>query len=144
MHKPLLSAVALAATLTLGGCASLGFGPPSAQSLAGVPVVNFGQPAPKNGDFILHFAAGQPIPTTVAIVGDLFRHSAKTTLTVALNRDLWAYKRWVSFDGTHWRDARDVLISKLEVRIPGTHHPAPGLIRFTLGTKGKAAHAGDE
>jgi hypothetical protein len=116
--------------LLLGGCAQL----PAEQELAQLPIVQFGDPAPQDKAFILHFAAGKPIPSEVLIDGTLLTNAAKETLTVSLNKDVYAYKQWASFDGKHWEDARKLLRIKLDVRIPGYTHPQPGQLHLSVDT----------
>lgn len=54
--------------LSLTGCASMF--PPSVEKLASLPVVEFPNQPPV-GDFIFKLPAGKPIPTRVAIEGNL-------------------------------------------------------------------------
>ena len=119
--------LALVAVL-VGGCAQL----PAEQELAQLPIVEFGSPTPQDKPFILHFAAGKPIPSEVLIDGDLLAKTAKQTLTVSLNRDIYSYKQWASFDGKHWEDARKLLRIKLELKVPGYAHPRAGYLHLSI------------
>lgn len=118
----------LIALLGLAGCAT----PPAASTLARLPMVNFGDPAPQGDDYILHFPAGKPIPTSVAISGNLFTKPAHETLTVTLNRDIYVYKDWISYDNQHWQQGRKAMAVKADIRLPGPKHPEPGYIRLQL------------
>lgn len=102
-----------------------------------LPVVTFGQTAAQGKDYILYFPANAPITTNVSIEGNLLQHSAKDSLTVKLNRDIYAYKNWVSFDKQHWTIAHDVLAIHTLVRIPSTQHPEPGEIKVSVNKKQK-------
>lgn len=119
------------ALLGLGACAA----PPTAATLDKLPVVDFGKPVPANGDYILHFTAGKPIPTQVEIGGNLFQQPARHTLTVKLKQDIYSYKNWISYDKQHWVSGRDALAVKMNVKIPGYTYPHPGHIRLDLSQK---------
>ena len=125
--KKLILAASLA-SLTLAGCA--GMQKPTSEKLTAMPVVEFGQPVPAGKEFILHFAAGQPIATNVSIKGNLFEHSAEQTLNVKLRRDIYVYKQWVSYDNATWRDGQEVIGSNVELKIPGYEHPKPESSRY--------------
>lgn len=114
--------------LVLGGCAQL----PADQELAQYPIITFGDPVPKGKPYILHFVAGKPIPTAVMIDGNLLQKTAAQTLTVTLSRDIYSYKKWASFDGKHWDDARKLLTIKLDVKVPSYQHPHNGRIHLTV------------
>src|SRR6185437_13461317 len=57
------------------GCASMQ--QPSAEELGRLPVVQFGDPVPAGGEYILFFPADKPIPTNVAIKGNIFSREAE-------------------------------------------------------------------
>ena len=132
MHKAPLT-LALLVTLSLAGCASLR--PPSAASLRNIPVVQFGEPVPKSGDFILHFAAGQPIPVVASITGTALAKSDIQTLHVRLKHGIYAYKKYVSLDDVHWQPANQVLGFHVEIAIPGPSHPEAGKIALEVDLK---------
>ena len=119
------------ALLALGACAA----PPDNARLNTLPVVDFGQSVPAAGDYILHFPAGKAIATDVAIGGNLFSQPARQVLKVKLKRDLYSYKKWVSFDKQHWLPSRDALAFKLDIKIPSYKFPHPGYIRLDLSEK---------
>lgn len=100
-----------------------------------LPVITFGQAIAKNKDYILYFPANAPITTNVSIEGNLLQQSAKDTLIVKLNRDIYAYKNWLSFDKQHWSIAHDVLTIHTLVRIPSSQHPEPGLLKVSVSKK---------
>ena len=131
--KALKLALLGTAILVASGCASV----PKQSDLSQWPIVTYGDKTPAPGKFILHFPAGQPIPTDVAIVGNLLTEDARTSLVVSLNRDIYVYEKWVSFDGTHWMDARDVMSIAVKVQIPGYRHPTTGKIQVSVEQKVK-------
>lgn len=114
--------------LALSGCAQL----PAEQELAQYPVISFGDPVPKDKPFVLHFRAGQPIPTAVLIDGNLLKDTANQTLTVSLSRDIYSFKKWASYDGKHWQDASKLLSIKLDVKIPSYAYPQNGHIHLSV------------
>ncbi len=129
--KHIIYATCAASMLFCAGCSVL----PGQTELARLPVITFGQATPEGDNFILFFPAGQPIPTDVAIVGSLLKDTSNQRLVVSLNKDVYAFKRWVSFDNTHWIDSRDALEVKLDIRLPGPEHPKPGEIKLRIDNK---------
>jgi hypothetical protein len=130
--KKLILAASLS-SLMLAGCA--GMQKPTTEKLTAMPVVEFGQPIPAGNEFILHFAAGQPIPTNVSIKGSLFEQAAEQTLNVKLRRDIYTYKQWVSYDNVTWRDGQEVIQSNIELKIPSHQHPKAGIITVQMDEK---------
>lgn len=131
MKKPIVFA---ALALTLSGCATLTR--PREQTLSALPIIEFGQPTPVSGGFILHFASGQLIPTNVSVNGNLFERPVQETVNVALARDVYLYKDWASLDKIHWSKAKDLIPGHLSIVLPGYMHPAPGHIAITMNVKG--------
>jgi hypothetical protein len=131
MRKLIIAATV--AGFTLAGCA--GMQKPTTEKLTAMPIVEFGQPVPVGNEFILHFAASQPIPTNVAIKGTLFEETAEQTLNVKLRRDIYVYKQWVSYDSVTWRDGQEVIQSNIQLKIPGHQHPKPGIITVQMDEK---------
>ena len=107
----------IASGLALGGCA--GMFPPKAEDLARTPVVRYGETAPTDKDFIIFFPAGAPLPVAATVNGTLLERTASTTLQVALKRDVYLYRQWVSFDGKSWVFSRDVVDAKFLIDLPG-------------------------
>ena len=130
--RELILAASLA-SLTLAGCA--GMQKPTTEKLTAMPIVEFGQPVPAGNEFILHFAAGQPIPTNVSIKGNLFEQAAEQTLNVKLRRDIYVYKQWVSYDNVIWRDGQKVIQSNIQLKIPSHQHPKAGIITVQMDEK---------
>ena len=117
--------------ILLSACASL----PKPGELARLDKVRFGEKIPENKDFILYFEAGQEIPLTVLVDGNLFEKTADQRMSVVLKKTIYAYKEWTSFDGIHWVKGNNFLDLNLVVKIPGYHYPKPGLIHLTLDEK---------
>lgn len=122
------SPVLILAFLSMSACAQL----PTEHELAQFPIINFGEPVPQEKPYILHFAAGKPIPTEVLINGSLIDKIGKETIVVTLNHDIYSYKKWASLDGKHWEDARKIVEIKLDLKIPGYEHPQNGKIHLTI------------
>jgi len=123
----------IALLLFLSACASL---PPSAESLSGLPVVEFGGTVPATQDYILFFPAGKPIPVDVAVKGNIFAKDAEQRLDVTLRKDIYVYKEWVSYDRVTWRNGRDAIKTSAQMRIPGYRHPEPGLMKIQMDERG--------
>ncbi len=117
----------LCLTAVLSGCSSLQ-SRPTASLVEQIPVVTFGQTLPATDEFILHFPAGVSIPVDVLIDGNLIQTPATQQLSVALTKDIYAYKKWVSYDGKQWRERKDVLGIRVNVKTPGPNNPDAGKI----------------
>lgn len=124
----LLAAVAA----SLGACAGI---PPSGAEMASVPVVRYGNPAPADGRFVLLYPAGSPLPVVASVGGSLLERPAQSALDVALKRDVYLYRNWVSFDGKIWQAGDGVVASDFRITLPGeADGKAPGSMtaRFDL------------
>ncbi len=130
IHVSMMGAVAL---MTLSGCAS--WQAPSAQTLSGLSVIEFGDKVPTDKEFILHFTAGKPIPTSVAIKGNIFSQEAEDQLNVKLRRDIYVYRDWISFDRVNWIDGGKALGVKIEIKLPGYEYPKPGYAHIQMDLK---------
>jgi len=117
------------AVLVAAGCATQ---PPSADSLRGVPVVQFGNAVPAGSDYILFFPANQPIPANVAIKGSIFAKEAEQRVEVTLRKGIYAYKDWVSYDRLVWRRGEDAIKTDFQIMLPSYKHPEPGVIRIQM------------
>ena len=131
MHTKIIAA--LAAVAAMSGCAT--GRAPTAEATAALPVVNYGEAAPGNLEYILHFPAGKPIPTRVFIRGSALVNDVDNRLVVALRRDLYVYKQWASFDGKFWRRDNEVIGVKLEVKVPSPTHPHQGELGMRVDFK---------
>ncbi len=105
--------------------------PPSFADLAKVPVIRFGEPAPK-GDFILQFPAGKPIAIAVAVEGSLFTKGTSAELEVTPKREFYVFGEWASLDGVKWMPRSELIKSDVLLKIPGYNHPLPGIIKIRM------------
>lgn len=128
-----VSMIGIAVFSVLSGCAN--WQAPSAQTLSELPIVEFGEKLPPNKEFVLYFAAGKPIPTSVAIKGNIFSQEAQDQLNVKLRRDIYVYRGWISFDRVNWVDGHKVLDAKVEIKLPGYEHPRPGYVNIQMDVK---------
>lgn len=120
--------------LLFTGCASLN--PPSAQSLANIPVVKFGDHAPENQPFILLYPAGADIPVHASVTGSLLGKEDNTTLTVRLKQDVYVYQQWASLDGKTWQDVHHMIDGKIAFHLPGEKDSAsPGALSAEFNLK---------
>jgi hypothetical protein len=131
--KRFLSCLFAPVLFGVAGCASLQT--PSAESLRSVPVVEFGNAVPATGDFVLHFAAGKPIPVVASVTGNALAQEAESTLNVTLKQDIYAYKQWVSFDRATWIRSDKALGFKLVMKVPSPEHPKPGVLKVQVDRK---------
>lgn len=127
------SMIGMAVLVALSGCAT--GQAPSAQKLRELPLVEFGDKAPDDKEFVLHFAAGKPIPTSVAIKGNIFSQEAEDQLNVKLRHDIYVYRDWISFDRVNWVDGNKALGVKVEIKLPGYEHPRPGYVHIQMDLK---------
>lgn len=114
-HNALSASLLSATILALTACAGL----PPTETLAGLPVVRYGQPAPSDGDYILHYPAGEPLQVDAAVTGDLFIRDERATLTPRLKQDVYVFDEWASFDGKHWARGTDLVGGAFSFVLPG-------------------------
>ena len=123
-----------AATLLLSGCA--GLNAPGKDAMAQIPIVRFGERAPAGQDFVLHYPAGSALPVVAGVYGSLFAQAETATLNVRLNRDVFVYRKWVSFDGKSWLPGNEAVGGKVDLKLPGeTDGNAPGQLRAEFNLK---------
>ena len=124
-----ISALLVASALLLAGCASM---QPSAEELSKLPVVQFGEPVPAGGDYVLFFPANKPIPTNVSIKGSIFAREAEQRMDVTLRKGIYVYKNWVSYDRVTWRNGQEAIKTDIRVVLPSHAHPEPGFMRVQM------------
>ncbi len=123
-----------AASLLLSGCA--GLSAPGQDALAQIPVVRFGEAAPAGRDFVRHYPAGSALPVVAGVSGSLLAQAETATLNVRLNRDVFVYRQWVSFDGKSWQPGNEAVDAKIELKLPGeTDGKAAGQLRAEFNLK---------
>lgn len=131
MRTPVAVAVAC---LGLSACATLT--PPSAREMAALPVVQYGQPAPEGQPFILHYPAATPIPVVASVTGSLLERADQATLNVALKRDVYIHKEWLSFDGKEWMKGSQAVGGQFAITLPGqVDGRKPGTLSATFDLK---------
>ncbi len=106
-----------AVTLVLCGCA--GLNAPGKEEMAQIPTIRFGDAAPAGKDFVLHYPAGSTLPVVTSVNGSLFEQAENATLNVRLNRDVFVYRKWGSFDGKSWLPGNEAVSGKIELKLPG-------------------------
>lgn len=131
MKTVLVSMLFMAALGTLTACASV----PKPGELDNLARVHFGEKVPANQDYVLVFDAGQKIPLSIQIDGGLIARGLDERDTVTLKKTIYTYKKWASFDGYNWIDARKLINLSLKVKFPGYKNPNPGLIHIKLEEK---------
>ena len=130
MKKSSLIIVFACAALT--ACASF---PPSSEEIAKAPQVRFGQPLPKEGDYVLLFPAGTPLPVSLVVGGNLFEQEQQATLHVTLKRDVYVFGHFSSFDGKNWSRGYKLIKSELKLEIPQKDSSNAGLLRLDMNQK---------
>ncbi|MBP5987110.1 MAG: hypothetical protein KA538_07980 [Azonexus sp.] len=114
MKAPILLALP---ALLISGCASLTG--PSAEDIARLPVVRFGQPAPADGNFVLLYPADADLPVIAKVDGSLFAKTDQTTLKVRIKQDIYTYRDQVSFDGKTWHAGASQVVGTFNFTLPG-------------------------
>lgn len=133
--KPASSTTLALIALALAGCS--GMMPPSANDMAQIPTVRFGDEAPAGKEFAILYPAGIPLPATASIKGSLLEKSDEATLHVTLKRDVYIFRNWVSFDGKNWQRSDKLVGGKFEIEIPGTRTGKnPGKLSAEFDQKG--------
>ena len=127
--------VLLFVSFTLGSCGC--YHSPSAldDSVRQFPSVHFNDSRPKPSHYILHFPAGSTVTTTVLFKGSLFEDTAQKPLTLTINRDIYLYKDWVSFDRQRWLKSDQVFDFTLDIRLPSYEQPQVSRIDMSLNVK---------
>lgn len=128
MPNRIAISIVISISLLLTGCSTLL--KPSDEAIAKLPVIKLGQPAPKDGDYILHLSKEQPVLLDVTVEGSLFAETAHQVLPVFLAKDLYLHKAWVSNDKKHWHAEDDLISGELHIEI--TDYQLPTNSRFHL------------
>ncbi len=129
--KPSLLMIAVLCA-ALSACASF---PPSSAETAKVPQLRFGQPLPKEGNYVLLYPAGTPLPVSFVIGGSLFEQEQQTTLHVTLKRDVYTYGHFASFDGKNWTRGFELIKAEIKLEIPQNDGSNAGMLRLDMNQK---------
>ena len=134
MQQRILLTLIAAAAMSLSGCASLFI--PSAESMARLPVVRFGEKAPDHQDFITYLPAQTPLPVDAAVQGTLFDQDAKAHMTVTLKKGVYIYKQWISFDDKTWMRGQEGISGTFVIGVPGVKDGSnPGEMKAEFNLK---------
>lgn len=123
--------LSLTCVAALSACAHT----PPTDHISRLPVIDYGQTAPSNGEFVLRYVANKSLPMKARIEGNLLQQPAQTTLEVSVKRDVYVYKEWMSFDGRNWSWGPKTLDQEFKLEVPGQMDGrTPGLMsaRFDL------------
>lgn len=83
--------------------------PPPTDTIAQLPVVRVGDPAPQTGDYVVFYPAAAKVPVNLRTSGSLFKNDQTVRAQVALAKDLYVYKYWASHDGKSWTHSHTLL-----------------------------------
>lgn len=101
------------AIIALSGCASLA--PPTSEKLAALPTFEIGQTVPADQEYILHIAAGKPIPFTLEVSGSAIAQPGTASTFVESRQAVYVYKHWASLDGKNWLPSQQLFKSVFSV-----------------------------
>lgn len=90
----------ITASIVIGACATTKV--PDASSISQLPVIELGQKAPLDKEYVLLLRSGESVPVTVSIAGSLLAGEKTTNMNVELVKDVYLYKEWTSLDGKTW------------------------------------------
>lgn len=124
--------IAAATCVAVTACAGLS---PSAAEIAKTPEIRFGQPLPKDENYVLLFPAGTPLPVSFTVGGNLFEQEQQATLHVTLKHDVYAYRQFASLDGKSWQPARELIKTQLQLEIPQKDGSHAGMLRLDMNQK---------
>lgn len=119
------------------GCASVSA--PDAKGIARLPVVSYGQPAPTQGDFVLHYPAEVDLPVIARVGGTLLSKTDEAQLKVRLKRDVYVYRDLASFDRQQWRAGQSLIGGRLSITLPGERVGEQGPVRDAVSPGDMAA-----
>ena len=104
-------------TSFLGACVS--GSPPSAESLKAMSVVTMGNPVPEGQEYVLYIPKGEPIPLEFTMTGYLLDAPVRQEFSTRIQRDLYLYKYWLSYDKQTWLPYNKVLGAKISAGMDG-------------------------
>jgi len=89
------------------GCSAIDSAP--AAEIQKLPIVRVGDPAPREGEYVVYYPAGYPFALTLQTEGSLFASEQELKTPIAFARDLYLYKYWASHDGISWKNSHELL-----------------------------------
>ena len=92
---------------TILGCAALR--PAPVESISKLPIVRVGDPPPQNTEYVVFYPAGFAFPVKLKTSGSLFVSEKQVELQATLEKDLYLYKYWASYDGKKWKNSHELL-----------------------------------
>ncbi len=84
----------------LSGCASMIA--PTEDLIREKTVIEIGGNEPDSKEYIIHIPAGKEFPVTLDVDGSLLRKKGKTVTFISLDKELYLFNYWASYDGKHW------------------------------------------
>jgi hypothetical protein len=108
---------------------------PDEAILNALPVIQLGEAKPAQGDYIVFIPAGQPVRTTVEAKGSLFATTDSKQLEVTLQRNVYLYKNWLSFDKREWRKDDSAVGGRIHFEFPSYDRPQPGYVSIEFYLK---------
>jgi hypothetical protein len=117
-----------------GSCATVQV--PWQEQLKSYPVIDFGQPPPADGKYVVRIPAGKPsVVMKVIFQGDIFAHDTMQEVSVTPKRDIYLYESWVSFDMETWAKTRSALTRKWDFKSPDYKNPEAGHLKIILNER---------
>jgi len=89
----------------LSGCGTMS--PPATLVNGQMKVVEIGSGAQETQEYVLHIPAGVPFPLRLYVHGSLMKEELDLTKKVRINRDIYLYRQWTSFDGINWMGPKE-------------------------------------
>lgn len=80
--------------------------PPSESEMKAMPVVKMGSSSPLPDKYVLYLPKGQSFPVEISLKGYLLKSPVKQKVMISLDRDVYLYKYWMSYDGKSWKSFR--------------------------------------
>ena len=90
----------IGATIIVSACATTQA--PNASAISQLPVIELGQDAPTDKEYVLLLRSGQSVPVTVSIKGSMLAGEKTANMDVEMLKDVYLYKQWSSLDGKTW------------------------------------------
>ena len=100
MKKLTLIALSIVVLIvSMAGCASTPV--PTAVSLQNVPIYDYGE-RPDGDNYIMRFRKGTKVPVILSFKGHMIE-GQEIEAKVKLSKNIYIYKRWLSYDNVNWQ-----------------------------------------